>query len=234
MPGSNMDINKADLELCNFARLLALPIRVYIFKALIANNNILSQEVLLSLPFNPGQLTKHITDLKKAGFVTIRRENRKIRYELKTSDIKRPARQLADLFKIIGSYAPIEPLNPNTVASGKESLPPAALSFGRLIKKYRTTLKVSQEYLSAELGMNRSDLSRIESNKKDFPPGKLQLLALALSVEYDVLKKQFYSFKIVEMVDKSGFDEAVLKNVSHVLQAGIPVSEHFPTKRATR
>ncbi|MFS2189589.1 helix-turn-helix domain-containing protein [Mucilaginibacter sp. Mucisp84] len=234
MPGSNMDINKADLELCNFARLLALPIRVYIFKALIANNNILSQEVLLSLPFNPGQLTKHITDLKKAGFVTIRRENRKIRYELKTSDIKRPARQLADLFKIIGSYAPIEPLNPNTVASGKESLPPAALSFGRLIKKYRTTLKFSQDYLSAELGMNRSELSRIESDKKDFPPGKLQLLALALSVEYDVLKKQFYSFKIVEMVDKSGFDEAVLKNVSHVLQAGIPVPENFPTKRATR
>ena len=82
--------------------------------------------------------------------------------------------------------------------------------------------------------MNRSELSRIESDKKDFPPGKLQLLALALSVECDVLKKQFYSFKIVEMVDKSGFDEVVLKNVSHVLQAGIPIPEHFPTKRATR
>lgn len=61
--------SRADNQLANFAKALAMPVRIAIIRAIIVSNNNISKENLLTIPYKTDTINRHLTRLKEAGII---------------------------------------------------------------------------------------------------------------------------------------------------------------------
>ncbi|GGA94572.1 hypothetical protein [Mucilaginibacter rubeus] len=97
MPYFNLKFSNTDNELANFAKALALPVRIAIVRIIIANDNLVPKESLYSIPFNQETITKHIAELKRMGIL----KACGLRGSIKYSIDERLFRQMADGFAML-------------------------------------------------------------------------------------------------------------------------------------
>lgn len=219
---------ETDSELAWFARLLALPVRVYIVRKIIENNNAISKKDICNVPFEMENILKHITELKALGLVKTNGSKLNTIYSVDIALFNRVVSKFVSLFGSLNSVVdlPVVSELPETMPEKKEPVTTASYttSFGELIKKYRRSLKMSQEELGRLVGIDRSELSRIECGKKSPGAEKLPLLSHALKTDIDTLSKEYYSFRIVNLVEESGFSgivlESALAKMNYLFAAG--------------
>ncbi|WPV02101.1 helix-turn-helix transcriptional regulator [Mucilaginibacter sp. cycad4] len=97
MPYFNLKFSDTDKELANFAKALALPVRIAIVRIIMTNGNLVSKENLYSIPFNQETITKHLAELKRMGIVKTHGLRSSIKYSLD----ERLFRQMADGFAML-------------------------------------------------------------------------------------------------------------------------------------
>ena len=66
-------------------------------------------------------------------------------------------------------------------------------SFGRYIRRLRTEKGLNQTELAAKIKLDSGSMSKVENDKKYLDEEKLILLAKALNVNTEVMKKQYLS-----------------------------------------
>ena len=66
-------------------------------------------------------------------------------------------------------------------------------SFGKYIKRLRTEKGLSQTELAAKVKIDSGSMSKVENDKKHLDEEKLTLLAKALNIDTEVVKKQYLS-----------------------------------------
>jgi transcriptional regulator with XRE-family HTH domain len=219
---------ETDSELARFARILALPVRVYIIRMIIENGNSISKKEICNVPFEMENILKHVAELKTIGIIKISGTKANTIYSIDIPLFNRMVSRFFSLFDNLNNAEQLPALsftdykdkgNINKMA-GETS---GNLSFGAFIKKHRLALKISQEELGRETNIDRAELSRIECGKKNPGPEKLRILSKALGIELDNLTKEYYSSRIVNMVEESGFSDVILKNVLTRLNYFLPV-----------
>jgi transcriptional regulator with XRE-family HTH domain len=72
-------------------------------------------------------------------------------------------------------------------------------TFGAYIKETRKKLKLSQTQFGAKVDINAPAISRIENNRKEFPSGKLDLLAQVFNEDISTINELFYADKFARM-----------------------------------
>ncbi|WEA01865.1 ArsR/SmtB family transcription factor [Mucilaginibacter sp. SJ] len=97
MPYFNLKFSNTDNELANFAKALALPVRVAIVRLIMAEGNLVPKESLYSIPFNQETITKHVAELKRMGII----KTHGFRGSIKYSIDERLFRQMADGFAML-------------------------------------------------------------------------------------------------------------------------------------
>ncbi len=105
MPHFNLKFSNTDNELANFAKALALPVRIAIVRIIIANSNSISKESLYTIPFNQETVTKHLAELKRLGMIKAHGFRGSIKYSLDEQLFEQMANGFAMLFE---SIRPVE------------------------------------------------------------------------------------------------------------------------------
>jgi predicted transcriptional regulator len=104
MPYFNLKFSNTDNELANFAKALALPVRIAIIRIITANGNLISKEDLYSIPFNHESITKHLTELKRMGVIKAGGFRGSIKYSLNEQLFEQMAGEFALLFENIKAF----------------------------------------------------------------------------------------------------------------------------------
>ena len=199
-------LHNIDFELSQFARVLALPVRVFIIRMIIENDNSISKQQLYSYAFTDQNINKHLLELKAAGILKISGVRGKITYSID----QKVSRQIADSFT--NMFQSISQLNPQKVdlpeavhdISKEEDNPGSSfVSFGAFIKKHRLELCLSQEDFARKINIERAQLSRVECGKKPLNVDKLKELAKALYLDLEIVKKEYYRYRIAQLVEES-------------------------------
>lgn len=94
---SNFD--EGDKELSNFAKALALPVRIAIIRIIMENNNAVNREILWEIPFNIETINKHVAELKNLGILKVQGFKGHITYSIDESLFEHMAYRFAELFK---------------------------------------------------------------------------------------------------------------------------------------
>ncbi len=66
-------------------------------------------------------------------------------------------------------------------------------SFGKYIRRLRTEKGLNQTELAAKIKLDSGSMSKVENDKKHLDEEKLTLLAKALNIDTEVMKKQYLS-----------------------------------------
>jgi transcriptional regulator with XRE-family HTH domain len=213
-------VNENDKKLADFARALALPVRVQIIRYIVENGFTVNKEELDFTGTSREAVTKHISELRTLGIIQMEGQRGNITYHI---DQKWFTEMITDFSAVFGvntfalptSYVNM-PLNQNVNDTGKEELTPHP-SFGAFIKKHREELNISQEIFAQKIEVDRSQLSRIECGKVSINPGKLKEVAKALYISYPIIKKEYYSYQLAEIIDEGGYDESMLASAREKL-----------------
>jgi transcriptional regulator with XRE-family HTH domain len=67
------------------------------------------------------------------------------------------------------------------------------ISFGEYIRNLRTSEGLTLTQLGAQLNIDSANLSKIENGKRGFDEKRLQLLSKTFGLNFDELKREFYS-----------------------------------------
>lgn len=209
-----------DNEFSVFAKALALPIRVAIIRMILEHDNNIRKEELLGLSVNHEVVTKHIAELRTLKIVIQSGMKGNIRYRVDHHLFKRMTSRFNQLFSGIDQLLSDEQGTADQQINETHHKTEKQLfsNFGDFIHFHRTDLNMSQETLAMKLCLDRSQLSRIESGKKDFDIQKLKLLSKALYIDLASLKKEYYSFKIADLADESGFKDSILDSAKEKLR----------------
>ncbi|QEM06467.1 helix-turn-helix transcriptional regulator [Mucilaginibacter rubeus] len=218
---------ETDSELARFARILALPVRVYIVRMIIENGNSISKKEICDGPFEMENLLKHMAELKLTGIIKASGTKADTIYSIDIALFNQMVSRFFSLFDHLNSIAQFPHVhlangNGGDAIHEKSTESTDSLNFGAFIKKHRLALKISQEELSRKTKIDRAELSRIECGKKSPGPEKLISLSKALYIDLDSLTKEYYSSRIVNIVAESGFSDVILKNVLTRLNYFLP------------
>ncbi|MFC0514825.1 ArsR/SmtB family transcription factor [Mucilaginibacter angelicae] len=104
MPYFNLKFSNTDNELANFAKALALPVRIAIVRIIMANGNSVSKESLYSIPFNHETITKHLAELKRMGIIKAHGFRGSIKYGLDEQLFRQMADGFAMLFESLRTF----------------------------------------------------------------------------------------------------------------------------------
>ena len=66
-------------------------------------------------------------------------------------------------------------------------------SFGNYIRRHRTEKGLNQTELAAKVKLDSGSMSKVENDKKHLDEEKLILLAKALDIDTEIMKKQYLS-----------------------------------------
>lgn len=102
----DLKFSTTDNDLANFAKALALPVRIAIVRIIIANGNSVFKEDLYTIPFNHETITKHLTDLKRAGIIKAHGFRSSIKYSLDEHLFQQMANGFATLFESMRAFDP--------------------------------------------------------------------------------------------------------------------------------
>jgi predicted transcriptional regulator len=98
MPFIDSKFSHSDNELANFAKALALPVRVAIIRIIMANGNSITKENFHAIPFNHETINKHIAELKNLGIIKASGYKGNIRYCVDGGLFDRMANRFSMLF----------------------------------------------------------------------------------------------------------------------------------------
>lgn len=208
-----LPITKKDIALSNFAKALALPVRVCIIRMVIENENKATREHLHNIPFNPNTVNQHLSELKTLGILTAKANGRTMFYSVNEQLFISMSNNFLALFDSINSLKGFsDKINIDLVTKKKmgrvkaatEPVDPAVevvnvaapLCFGKYLKDKRGELKISQQYLAIHLEVERPHLSRIECEKKTLKAEKLPKLAEIFRVSLEEIKRVYYNDRI--------------------------------------
>lgn len=193
----HVHFSDVDTQISQFARAIALPIRVFILRAIALNGNCLNKEAFYTTAFNAKTVNKHILELRALGIVKVKTVKTQVNYYI---DEKLFGEMSANFSLFFGQelMAPIaaEEIRGHVPQTGNTPLTEYP-HFGAYIKTQRLELNLSQAKLSEKVGIDRAFLSRIESGKKPFNTDKLTVLAKALYESEEKVKQMFVNFEPV-------------------------------------
>jgi HTH-type transcriptional regulator, competence development regulator len=66
-------------------------------------------------------------------------------------------------------------------------------TFGEYLKKLRTENGLTLTQLAAQLELDSANLSKIENGKREFDEKRLNKLSIALGLDIEILKTEFFS-----------------------------------------
>ncbi|MFC0518139.1 helix-turn-helix domain-containing protein [Mucilaginibacter angelicae] len=225
---SYTNFDDSDKELSNFAKALALPVRVAIIRIIIEHNNVVKREMLYEIPFNIETINKHVAELKNLGILKVYGIKGNVNYSIDESLFDQMAYRFSLLFKS-ARHLFVQHINTDYKAEEVEPAAniansiPSSGHFGVFISQYRNSLNITQQVLAEKLGIEAEGLNQVEHGEIAFSPEKLMLLANALGIAPAVLKREYYSYRIAELVDESGCNESLLdsaKEKIHLIHAG--------------
>ncbi|WP_114941302.1 helix-turn-helix domain-containing protein [Mucilaginibacter endophyticus] len=210
---TNFDDN--DKELSNFAKALALPVRVAIIRIIIEHNNVVKREMLYEIPFNIETINKHVAELKNLGILKVYGIKGNVNYSIDESLFDQMAYRFSMLFKS-ARHLFVQHINTDyeaaevTPAVNIRNSMPTLSHFGLFISQQRNLLNITQPALAEKLGLETENLNQVERGEVAFNPEKLMLLANVFGITPTVLKREYYSYRIAELVDESGCNESLL------------------------
>ncbi|WP_184550622.1 ArsR/SmtB family transcription factor [Mucilaginibacter sp. FT3.2] len=105
MPFIDSKFSNTDNELANFAKALALPVRVAIIRLIIANGNSITKENFHTIPFNHETINKHIAELKNLGIIKATGYKGNIKYGVDDCLFSQMANRFAVLFSGTNNWA---------------------------------------------------------------------------------------------------------------------------------
>lgn len=73
-------------------------------------------------------------------------------------------------------------------------------SFGEFLRQLRTEKGLTLTQLAAQINLDSANLSKIENGKRDFDEKRLKLLSEVLSVDYNLIKSEYYSDLIARKI----------------------------------
>lgn len=84
------------------------------------------------------------------------------------------------------------------------------VSFGQYIRNLRKDKGLTLTQLAALLDLDSANLSKIENGKRDFDAKRLEKLSIALNVDFEKLKSEYYSDFVAQKLYQSNCDEEIL------------------------
>lgn len=84
------------------------------------------------------------------------------------------------------------------------------VSFGQYIRNLRKDKGLTLTQLAALLDLDSANLSKIENGKRDFDAKRLEKLSIALNVNFEKLKSEYYSDFVAQKLYQSNCDEEIL------------------------
>ncbi|WP_170113598.1 helix-turn-helix transcriptional regulator [Mucilaginibacter yixingensis] len=206
----NNDVDPMIVRLSNFSRALALPVRIYIIRQILDNQNHATRKELHQLPFKTELINTHLQELKQLGLITTLHENNTYVHSVDVNKFIMLSNSYLAIFE------PIARLNAEamellrrpklkkkkTVKKADEPTDPEAVGFGPYLRKQRQSARLNQTQLGKQLGISRKQLGKIENGLIVLDPGKLKTLALALGAPLTELIEQYRS-SIIEMISKT-------------------------------
>lgn len=69
MTGTKFKFDDSDNALADFAKAIALPVRIAIIRMIIKSENGLKKQSLSEIPYNPESIEKHISQLRALGLI---------------------------------------------------------------------------------------------------------------------------------------------------------------------
>lgn len=197
-----------DNELSNFAKTLALPVRVAIVRIIIKHGNNTPKEKLLNLPVNQATINKHISELRTLKIIKQYGLKDALFYSIEQDIFTKMNAMFSMLFTNIGDMRAKKEGEPKT--DTKNDVKKAFPNFGAYIQHHRMELNMTQDVFSKKTGIDRADVSRIERGRKLLEANKLKLLSKVLYIDLPTLKQEYYSYKIAELADESGLRDTIL------------------------
>ncbi|MBD1392375.1 helix-turn-helix domain-containing protein [Mucilaginibacter glaciei] len=182
----HVNISEIDTQIAQFARAIALPIRVFILRMIAENGNALTKQAFYNNTFNATTINKHLLELRSLGIVKVKTVQAQATYYI---DQKMFDQMSANFSMFFDNSAAAN--NSGLLTAASEI--PAAKNFGAFIKQHRMELNLSQEALASKLAIDRALLSRIENGKKQLDAAKLVLLSQALYIKIDDLELAYAS-----------------------------------------
>lgn len=82
--------------------------------------------------------------------------------------------------------------------------------FGQYIRNLRKDKGLTLTQLAALLDLDSANLSKIENGKRDFDAKRLEKLSIALNVDFEKLKSEYYSDFVAQKLYQSNCDEEIL------------------------
>jgi ribosome-binding protein aMBF1 (putative translation factor) len=201
-------LNHIDLELSQFARALALPIRVFIVRMIIENGNSISKQALHTGVFSADNINKHIMELKSVGILKINGVRGQITYSIDQNVSKQISDSFTNMFQSISQLSQQttdypQPVTETVLDFKKDGILLNFKNFGAFIKMHRQELNISQEDFAKKINIDRAQLSRIESGKKSLNVDKLESLSKALYLDLQAVSKEYYNYRIAELIAES-------------------------------
>ena len=211
---SKYNIDDNDKKFSDFARALALPIRVIIVRKIIENGFSIKKNDFDIADYTKENIAKHIGELKSLGVIKMAGSKGQIIYTIDQNWFRQMIKGFQTVFGDNAFPAqPVEMKNtPVVVTTNNDELSPAYSHFGAFIKKHRKELHLTQMVFAKKISIDRSQLSRIETGKTDVKPDKIKAIAKSLYLPYEIVRKEYYSCQLVEIIDESGYDQTVLKS----------------------
>jgi DNA-binding XRE family transcriptional regulator len=200
----NINIDKSVIKFSNFARALALPVRVCTIRVILENGNAATREMLHQIPFNEITVNKHINELKHLGIIKSVRKDRITFFSVNEDVFIQMSNNFLTLFESIGqlneeakSIVSRPRLKRKRAIAIVEEAP--IQRFGEYIKEKRKAMGILQDDLSIKLKIDRSQLSKIECNKKTLKPKKIKTLAELLQIPLTEITKIYYQDKMLKL-----------------------------------
>lgn len=185
----HVNFSEVDTQIAQFARAIALPIRVFIIRMIAENGNSLNKQTFYNSAFDARVINKHIMELKSLGIIKVKTVKAQVTYYIDQHLFDQMSAQFGVLFYPASRLTAPPATTDQELSAAMDE--PSASSFGEFIKLHRIELNLSQESLAKKLGIDRALLSRIECGRKAFAAEKLPLLAKALYFDVSKLKETF-------------------------------------------
>ncbi|AMR31320.1 hypothetical protein A0256_07720 [Mucilaginibacter sp. PAMC 26640] len=183
----HVNFSEVDTQIAQFARAIALPIRVFIIRMIAENGNSINKQNFYNSTFDARAINKHIMELKSLGIIKVKTIKAQVTYHIDQPMFDQMSAQFGMLFYPVSNSKPIEEPKPELPVDDAVT----ATSFGQYIKLHRIELNMSQESLAARIQIDRALLSRIECGRKPFAADKLAQLAKALYLSMEEVKLAF-------------------------------------------
>ncbi len=200
------NLDKSIIKFSNFAKALALPVRIWTIRVILENGNSATREMLHQIPFKGSTVNQHLNELKYLGIIKTVRKDKITFFSVNEDVFIQMSKNFILLFESIGQFnEEAKSIFSRTKLKKKQVIVevPSIQSFGAYIKERRKTMHISQKDFSVELQIYRGLLSRVECCKKSLKPEKLYKVAEILDVPITEITKVYYQDKMNQLNNES-------------------------------